>query len=101
MVEAKERREAAEKAKGKAAERLALLEALNPVLNLRRLQETGSGGWTAKKIQEQIRWHRRIGGDTNLPTGVSKMKKAEAWVVMVRAVRRHLSGTSADEGKWL
>lgn len=98
ISEAKERREAAEKAKGKAVERRVSLEAFEPVLDLKRLQETGSSGDTAKRIQRQIMWHRRIGRDVNIPTGVHKMKKAEAWVVMVLAVRRHLSGTSANEG---
>ena len=98
ITEAKERREAADKAKGKAADRQALLEAFEPVFDLEKLRETGSGGYTAKDIQRQIMWHRRVGGDVHIPTGVHKMKKVEAWVVMVRAVRRHLSGTSANEG---
>jgi hypothetical protein len=98
ITEAKENSEAAIKAKEKAAERQALLEAFNPTLNLKQLQETGSKGYTAKQIQQQIRWHRSIGKDAHLPTGVGKFKKAAAWIVMVRAVRRHLRRTSADEG---
>jgi hypothetical protein len=97
-AEAKERCEAAKKAKGKAVERQAFLEAFKPILDLNRLQKSGSGGDTAKRIQTQIMWHRRIGGDVNIPTGVHKMKKTEAWVIMVQAVRRHLSGTSANKG---
>ena len=97
-AEAKERCEAAEKAKEKAAERQEFLEAFKPILDLNQLQKSGSGGDTAKRIQTQIMWHRRIGGDVNIPTGVHKMKKAKAWVIMVQAVRRHLSGTSADKG---
>jgi len=88
----------ADNVKGKAAERQAMLEAFEPVLNLKQLQEIGSSGYVAKDVQRQIMWHRRIGGDAHIPTGVHKMKKAEAWIVMVRAVRRHLSGTSANEG---
>jgi hypothetical protein len=98
ITEAKERRAAAEKSKEKAAKRQAFLEAFEPILDLGLLQKTGSGGDTAQRIQKQVMWHRRIGGDVNIPTGVHKMKKAEAWVVMVQAVRRHLSGTSAEKG---
>jgi len=98
IADAKEQREAAEKAKGKAAERQAFLEVFEPVLDLGRLQETGPGEDTVKRLQAQIRWHWRIGGDVNIPAHVHKMNKADAWVVMVRAVRRHLSGTSTEKG---
>lgn len=101
IADAKERREAAEKSKGKAAARQASLEALEPVLDFEQLRKTGSGGFTGKQIQAQIMWHRRIGGDVNIPARVHNMKKGEAWVAMVRAVRRHLSGTSANEGNLL
>jgi hypothetical protein len=98
ILEAKERREAANKAEKHAGEQQALLEAVAPILDLKWLQETGIGGHTLKAIQEQIRWHWRIGKDCHIPTGVSKMRKVAAWVVMVRAVRRNLRGTSANEG---
>jgi len=99
IAEGKERREAAEKAKGKAVERQVFLDVFEPILDLEQLQKAGPGEDTAKRIQAQIMWHRRIGGDVNIPTGVHKMKKAEAWTAMVRAVRRHLSGTSTEKGK--
>jgi len=98
MTEAKERRGAADKAKEKATERQEFLEKFNPTLDLKRLQEAGSGGFTVKQIREQIAWHRKIGQDIHIPTGVHKMKKAEAWVVMLQTVRRHLRGTSTNEG---
>jgi len=62
IADAKERREAAEKAKGKAVKRQMLLEAFEPILNLKQLQKTGSGGDTVKRIQMQITWHRKRGG---------------------------------------
>ena len=98
MREAKERRAAAEKAKGKAAERQASLEAFEPILDLGQLQETGSSGDTAKRIQRQVMWHRRVGGDVDIPPGVHKMKKAEAWIVMIEAVQRHLSRAPTKKG---
>jgi len=77
ITEAKERREAAEKAKGKAVEWQAFLEVFKPVLDLERLQKVGPDEDTVKRIQTQIMWHRRIGGDVNIPAGVHKMKKME------------------------
>ena len=96
--EAKERRAAADKSKAKATERQETLEKLKPVLSLKHLQDEGSGGYTVKQIQTQIAWHRTIGRDVHIPIGVHKKKKAEVWVIMVQAVRRHLSGTSTAEG---
>ena len=98
IAEAKERRKAAEKSKGKAAERQQTLKAFTPILNLEQLRETCSDRLTAKQIQDQIKWHHRIGEDAHIPPRICRMKKAEAWIVMVWAVQRHLCGTSADEG---
>lgn len=101
IAEGKERRIAADRAKEKAAERQEFLEEFKPTLSLNELQDHDHGGlkgFTAERIKNQIRWHRSIGNDSHIPTGVSKMKKAAAWIVMVRAVRRHLRGTSSDEG---
>ena len=101
LGEAKERRAAADKTKAKAAERQSMLEKLNLILSLERLQGEGPGCYTVKQIQAQIAWHRTIGQDAHIPTGVHKKKKADLWVIMVRAVRRHLHGTSAAAGDHL
>lgn len=90
IAEARERRAAADKSKEKAAARQALLEEFDPTLDLKVLEETGSSGHTVQQIRKQIAWHQRIGGDIHVPRGIHKMKKAQVWVVMVRAVRRHL-----------
>ena len=99
LGEAKERRAAADKAKAKAAERRVMLEELDLVLSLERLQDEGPGCFTVKQIQAQIAWHRTIGQDVHIPTGVHRKKKVEVWDIMVRAVRRHLRGTSAAAGE--
>ena len=99
MTDAKQRRAAAEKAKEKAEKQQASLEAFNPILDLGELLEDGACDKdTAKRIQKQVVWHRRIGGDVDIPPYVSRMKKNEAWDVMVNAVRRHLSRTPAENG---
>jgi len=99
IMEAKERRGAAEKAKVKAAKQQADLEAFEPDLDLKKLQRTGpTKAITVKQIQDQIKWHRRIGGDVNIPKNVDRRKKEGAWAIMVQAVQRHLSGTSAEKG---
>ena len=95
---AKGRRAAVDKSKAKAAERQAMLEELEPVLSLKHLQDEGSDSYTVKWIQLQIAWHQTIGQDVHIPIGIHKKKKAEAWVVMVWAVRRHLHGTSTAKG---
>ena len=100
LKEAKERRAAADKAKVKATERQVMLEELKPILNLKHLRDEGPGCCTVKEIWTQIAWHRAIGRDVHIPSGVHKKKKAEVWVVMVRAVRRHLHGMSAAEGDY-
>ena len=98
ISEARERRNAAEKAKAKAVARQELLEAFKPTLNLKKLRESGPSGFNVKQIKAQLSWHRKIGNDIHIPTGFHGLKKELAWGVMVRAVRRHLKGTSADEG---
>jgi len=99
MAEATKRREAADKTKQKASERQTLLEEFKPTLDLDHLRETGPSGYTVKQIQQQIAWHRNIKEDLHIPTGVHKMKKAEVWVIMLRAVRRQLRGTQTSEGE--
>jgi predicted transcriptional regulator len=99
ITEATEKRKAAEKSKKKATERRESLEAFKPTLDLKQLQEDGCKGYKVKEIKRQIVWHRQIGEDAHIPTGVHGMQKEEVWPVMIRAVRRHLRGTSADEGR--
>ena len=96
---AKEKHEAADRVKKKATKCQADLEAFKPILDLKRLQELGLKGHNAKDIQKQIRWHWNIGEDAHIPTHASKMKKVDAWPVMIQAVRRHLRGTAANEGR--
>lgn len=98
IAEATEKRRAAKKSKEKAAERRESLEAFKPTLDLKQLQKIGYDKYKVKDIKRQIVWHHQIGEDSHLPTGVHGMKKEEVWPVMIRAVRRHLRGTSANEG---
>ena len=95
VTEAKVRCEAAEKSKGQAVKRQDFLDEFKPVLDLKELR---SGKYSAKHIQAQIMWHRRAGRDVHIPPYVNRMKRAEAWVVMVHAVRRHLRRTSTENG---
>jgi len=72
------------------------LEAFKPILDLGELLKYGvCDRDTAKRIQKQVVWHRRIGGDVDIPPYVSKRKKTEAWAAMVDVVRRHSSRMSA------
>jgi hypothetical protein len=47
-----------------------------------------------ERIKEQLSWHRCIGMDVNIPAGFHAFRKAKAWAVMVRAVRRHQDGVA-------
>ncbi|KAF9779153.1 hypothetical protein BJ322DRAFT_1172093, partial [Thelephora terrestris] len=71
--------------KKKADARLAKLQAFNPILNL-----TGRkmGDDRVDRMKEQLRWHREIDGDKDVPP-YSHLKKAELWEAMTQAVERY------------
>jgi len=46
------------------------------------------------RIKDQLTWHKKIGGDANIPPGFHSFRKPKAWVVMVKAVQRHRLGTA-------
>jgi hypothetical protein len=91
---AKEKRQAADRCKKRVHDRAVKLNAFKPILNLKRLKEMTVAGDKAARIKEQLSWHKRIGGDINIPCGFHSFRKAKAWVAMVKAVQRHLHGVS-------
>jgi len=91
---AKEKRAAADRRKERVDERMATLNEFDPILSLRRLKKMSVGRDTAKRIKTQLTWHRRIGGDVNIPTRFHGFRKAKAWIAMVKAVQRHKRGIS-------
>jgi hypothetical protein len=91
---AKEKRGAADRRKKRVHDRAVKLNAFKPILSLKRLKEMPVAGDKAIRIKEQLSWHKRIGGDVNIPRGFHSFRKTKAWVAMVKAVQRHLHGVS-------
>lgn len=81
----------------KAAKKQEELEAFQPILHLTELKKLGIEKDHLPRIRQQLVWHRDIGKDVNLK-GIHGMKKGEAWVNMVHAVRRHQEGTPSIKG---
>lgn len=73
------------------------LESFQPILSLRKLREKTVDGITLKEIKEQLSWHKRIGGDVNIPPRFHSLRKVRAWVAMVRAVWRHVNGVVGEK----
>ena len=99
MKTAKENRAVAERRKQRAADQVAKLKKFEPILSLEDLKEMTVDKVRAERIKEQLSWHRKIGGDVNIPKGFHKFRKGKAWVAMVQAVRRHLRGKAHQKIK--
>lgn len=91
---AKEKRAAAATCKKRVDARIAKLNKFEPILSLKKLKKMTVDRDKADRIKQQLSWHRRIGGDVNIPTRFHEFRKAKAWVVMIQAVRRHLHGVA-------
>lgn len=70
------------------------LEAFEPILSLKRLKDMTVDGDRADRIKEQLSWHKRVGGDVNIPAGFHAFRKTKAWVAMIKAVQRHQHGVA-------
>ena len=96
---AKGKRAAANKRKERVHKRMVKLNEFEPILSLKTLKKMTVDGDKAARIKEQLSWHKRIGGDVNVPAGFHAFRKAKAWVAMVKAVQRHLHGTAHQKLK--
>lgn len=96
---AKANRAAADRRKKRVHDRMVKLDAFEPILSLKTLKKMTVDGDRADRIKEQLSWHKRIGGDVNIPAGFHAFRKAKAWVAMVRAVQRHLRGVAHQKLK--
>ena len=73
-------------------EQMEKLNKFKPILSLKKLKEMTVDGDRVTRIKEQLSWHRRIGGDVNIPTGFHNFCETKTWVAMIQAVQRHLCG---------
>lgn len=94
-VNAVQKQAATDQKKQKAVVRLAKLQAFKPVLDLtgRRIEDD-----RVDRMKEQLRWHREIGGDKDIPP-YSNLKKPALWDAMNRAVQRYRAQSLDREGQ--
>ena len=88
MEASKGRQKKQEVSQREAAERLEQLKASNPILDLKKLRDTPYGDLRVAGLKEQLRWHRQIDGDEEIPKAISGLKKAELLVEVISAVER-------------
>lgn len=82
--------------KKNADKRLEELQEFEPDLNLE--------GWViddarVDRMTTQLRWHRHIGGDGEIPP-LSHLNKEKLWDAMKQAVKRHQEKNTDNEGEW-
>jgi hypothetical protein len=87
---------AAEQKKKNADERLRKLQEFEPILNLegKAIEDD-----RVERMKTQLRWHREIGGDREIPTGFHSFKKEKLWDTVNQAVKRHQEKCTGHEGK--
>lgn len=87
---------AAEQKMKNADERLRKLREFEPILNLEgKVIEDDR----VERMKTQLRWHREIGGDREIPTGFHSFKKEKLWDTVNQAVKRHQEKCTSHEGK--
>lgn len=96
---ARNKRAAADRGKKRVHKQMIKLNKFEPILSLMWLKKMTVKADKVDRIKEQLFWHKRIGGDINIPAGFHSLHKAKAWVVMVRAVQRHLHGVAHQKLK--
>ena len=92
----KQRQKKQEASQQLAAERLERLKASNPILDLEKLQGTLYNDLRVDRLREQLRWHRQIGGDEEIPKAISGLKKADLLKEVLAAVERRTRGNTAE-----
>lgn len=95
-ADAAQKRAATDQKKEKADKRLTELQEFKPVLNL---DGKTIGQDRVDRMKNQLRWHRVIGGDEDIPSGFYNFNKQKLWDTMVQAIERHESGNPGHDGK--
>lgn len=71
-----------------AAERLERLKASNPILDLEKLRGTPYSDLRVDRLKEQLRWHRQVDGDEEIPKAISGLRKSDLLKEVLAAVGR-------------
>ena len=87
---------AADQKKKNADEQLKKLREFEPILNFEGMTIKDA---RVETMKTQLRWHRVIGLDSNIPTGFNQFKKEKLWDTVNQAVKRHRERNIHSEGK--
>lgn len=87
---------AANQKKKNADEQLKKLQAFQPILDLEKMTIEDA---RVETMKTQLRWHRAIGGDSEIPTGFHNFKKEKLWDTVNEAVKRHRERNASSKGK--
>lgn len=95
-ADAAQKQAAADRKKEKADQQLKKLQEFEPVLNLdgKTVEDD-----RVERMKAQLRWHRAIGGDSEIPMGFNRFKKVKLWDTMSQAVKRHQEKNIGHKGK--
>jgi len=85
-ADAARKQAAADQRKEKADKCLTKLQKFKPVLDLKgKVMEKDR----VERMKTQLRWHRVIGGDDDIPPGFYNFNKQKLWDTMDQAIKRH------------
>jgi len=97
-ADAARKQAAADQKKEKSDERLRKLLEFEPVLNLEGKAERDD---RVERMKNQLRWHRAVDGDNEIPPGFNNFKKEKLWETMSQAIKRYQEKNVCNEGKWV
>jgi len=95
-ADAIQKQAATDQKKKNADDRLRTLQEFEPVLDLEGKVERDD---RVECMKAQLRWHRAIGGDNEIPLGFNNFKKEKLWETMSQAVKRHQKKNTSNKGK--
>jgi len=87
---------AADQKKKNADERLKKLQKFEPVLDFEGKVIRNA---RVEHMKTQLRWHRDIAGDNEIPAGFNNFKKEKLWDTVNQAVKRHRGKNTGCKGK--
>jgi hypothetical protein len=77
-------------------QRLKKLQEFKPFLSLKGKV---IGDMRVEKMKTQLRWHRVIDGDSEIPPGFNNFKKQKLWDTVNEAVKRRQEKSACPKGK--
>jgi hypothetical protein len=87
---------AADQKKKNTDKRLKKLQEFKPILNFegKTINDT-----RVETMKTQLRWHRVIDGDSDIPPGFNSFKKEKLWETVNQAVKRYQEKQTCHKGK--